>query len=86
MGNKRNVPMKAVLTEDVSFSPPLTYFLQVKVNFGENGKLMAIPNAGKGSGDLANLADCDGFLELPPDETVFKSGSNYPLILFRKLS
>jgi molybdopterin molybdotransferase len=72
----------AVLATDFSFAPKLTYFLQVAV-VNENGKLMAYPNAGGGSGDFANLKDVDGFLELPLDKTDFKAGEVFPLILFR---
>jgi molybdopterin molybdotransferase len=72
----------AVLATDFSFAPKLTYFLQVAVK-NENGKLMAYPNAGGGSGDFANLKDVDGFLELPLDKTDFKAGEVFPLFLFR---
>jgi molybdopterin molybdotransferase len=72
----------AVLATDFSFAPKLTYFLQVAV-VNENGKLMAYPNAGGGSGDFANLKGIDGFLELPLDKTDFKTGEVFPLFLFR---
>jgi molybdopterin molybdotransferase len=72
----------AVLATDFSFAPKLTYFLQVGV-INENGKLMAYPNAGGGSGDFANLKDIDGFLELPLDKTDFKAGEVFPLFQFR---
>lgn len=72
----------AVLAEDFSFAPPLTYFLQVRVKT-ESGRLMAYPQAGGGSGDFANLKHADGFLELPPDQDTFKAGEAYPLLLFR---
>ncbi|MET2986582.1 molybdopterin molybdotransferase MoeA [Aureibaculum conchae] len=74
---------KAILSEDFIFKPELTYFLQVSLK-NENGKLIATPKKGKGSGDLANLADADGFLELPADITEFKKGGVFPLIGYRK--
>ena len=72
----------AILSEDFTFKPELTYFLQVSLK-KENGKLIATPKKGKGSGDLANLADADGFLELPADTTEFKKGEVFPLINYR---
>ncbi|RPD97492.1 molybdopterin molybdenumtransferase MoeA [Aureibaculum marinum] len=73
---------KASLNENFSFKPELTYFLQVRLQ-NENGKLIATPIKGKGSGDLANLADADAFLELPAYKTEFKKGEVYPLITYR---
>ncbi|HEV8514032.1 MAG TPA: molybdopterin molybdotransferase MoeA, partial [Cyclobacteriaceae bacterium] len=72
----------AILAEDYSFSPKLTYFLQVKIQ-NENGKLMAYPFSGGGSGDFANLKVVDGFLELPLHQSKFQKGESFPLITFR---
>jgi molybdopterin molybdotransferase len=81
----------AVLAETVNFKPDLTYFIPVKLqntvqedSFGEGGVLKAQPLAGHGSGDLANLNDSDGFLELPRGQEVFEMGTAYPLIRYRK--
>jgi molybdopterin molybdotransferase len=73
---------EAILAEDFYFKPNLTYFLQVKLH-QENGKLMATPVAGKGSGDLANLVDADAFLELPADSSSFTKGTVFPVLKFR---
>jgi molybdopterin molybdotransferase len=73
---------KAILATDYSFKAPLTYFLQVKLK-NEEGKLMAYPATGGGSGDFVNLKEVDGFLELPKEETQFKTGEAYPIIQFR---
>ncbi|MDZ7878947.1 MAG: molybdopterin molybdotransferase MoeA [Saprospiraceae bacterium] len=72
----------AVLAEDVPFTPNLTYYLQVKIQ-NQNGVLMAYPVAGSGSGDLANLNDADGFLELPMDKSAFLKGEVFRFIGFR---
>jgi molybdopterin molybdotransferase len=72
----------AVLATDFSFTPKLTYFLQVAVK-NEEGRLVAYPNAGGGSGDFENLKNIDGFLELPREKTDFKAGEFFPLFLFR---
>lgn len=72
----------AILAQDFSFIPALTYFLQVKIR-NDAGRLMAWPQAGGGSGDFANLKDVDGFLELPLDKNTFHTGEVYPFITFR---
>ncbi len=72
----------AILASDFQFVPALTYFLQVKTE-NENGKLMAYPNAGGGSGDFANLKAVDGFLELPLNKSEFKAGEVFPYHSFR---
>ncbi len=77
--------LKAQLVDTFNFKPNLSYFLQVKVSSDNDGKLLASPIIGKGSGDLANLLEADGFLELPNDKLVFKRGEAYPLTLYRNL-
>jgi len=84
MGLKQPERKMAILDEDFSFSPSLTYFLQVKLQ-QKGGKLYAVPVAGKGSGDLANLVDSDGFLELPDDRSTFTKGAVYPVLNYRGL-
>jgi molybdopterin molybdotransferase len=81
MGNKV-VNEKAILASDYSFAPALTYFLQVKIN-NEEGKLMAYPITGGGSGDFVNLRKIDGFLELPSHKNEFKVGEAFDFIRFR---
>jgi molybdopterin molybdotransferase len=76
-----NYPL-ATLAEDVHFKPDLTYFLQVKLE-NKDGILTAHPVAGGGSGDLANLNDADGFLELPIDKSAFLKGEMFKFIGFR---
>ncbi|MDD3723650.1 MAG: molybdopterin molybdotransferase MoeA [Lutibacter sp.] len=73
---------QAVLSEDFYFKPEMTYFLQVKLN-QMDGKLWATPISGKGSGDLANLADADAFLELPDNRSNFTKGEVFPVIIYR---
>jgi molybdopterin molybdotransferase len=71
----------ASLHQQVTFQPPLTCFLQVKVE-SEQGLTVAHPLAGGGSGDFVNLLRADGFLELPPDRSEFLAGEQFPLIRF----
>jgi molybdopterin molybdotransferase len=78
-------PVYAVLNKDFVFNPSLKYFLQVKLNFSEQGQLLANPIEGNGSGDFANLADTDAFMELPLEKTEFKKGEVYRLWIFNQL-
>jgi molybdopterin molybdotransferase len=57
--------------------------LQVKLNYLPNGTVTATPLAGRGSGDLANLVDADGFLELPAEKKEFLKGEVYGFIGYR---
>ena len=74
----------ATLATDFTFQPNLTYFLQVNVRT-ENGKLLAYPDAGGGSGDFVNLKNVTGFLQLPPEQAQFKEGQVFPYYPFRNL-
>lgn len=75
----------AVLNKDFAFKPILKYFLQVKLSFSESGQLLADPIEGNGSGDFANLADTDAFMELPLDKNEFKKGEVYRIWPFNQL-
>ncbi len=77
-------PLQAILASDFSFAPNLTYFLQVELKFSD-GRLMAYPHQGGGSGDFANLKNVCGFLELPADRSEFKMGEVFSYISFRSL-
>ena len=73
----------AVLGEDVTFTPQLQYFMQVSTVFNELGQLIATPVQGNGSGDLANLMESDGFLELPAEQNEFNKGEVFRLWSFK---
>jgi molybdopterin molybdotransferase len=85
MGVKPEMQLYASLESDIIFKPKLTYFLPVKLVSKRNGSLEAQPIKGHGSGDFANLVDCDGFLELPPEKSIFYSDEPYPVILYREI-
>lgn len=85
MGAKPDMQLYASLKSDVIFKPKLTYFLPVKLFSKRNGMLEAQPIKGHGSGDFANLVDCDGFLELPPEKSIFYSDESYPVMLYRDI-
>ncbi len=73
----------AVLDTTFTFRPDLTYFLQVRLDYARNGMRRAIPVEGHGSGDLANLVEADGFLELPRGRTEFPEGELFPVLIYR---
>jgi molybdopterin molybdotransferase len=49
----------------------------------EDGKLLATPIAGGGSGDFVNLKEVNGFLELPAERNEFRAGEAYYYLPFR---
>jgi len=69
-----STPQYAVLNDSYHFEPQLACFLQVKLHYNEYCQLMATPVEGNGSGDFANLADVDAFMELPLERNEFKRG------------
>ncbi len=72
----------AILAENVTFKPNLTYFLQVQLSY-RYGHLIATPIAGNGSGDLASLVNTDAFIQLPAGQTEFEKGAVFPIIRYR---
>lgn len=76
-------PIYAALSRDFTFKPNLTYFLQSKIISSPDGKMTAEPVTGNGSGDLANLANADGFLELPPGRDVYRAGEVFIFTPYR---
>lgn len=75
-------PVYAVLAKDFHFQPALQYFLQVKLQSNPQGQMIGLPIEGNGSGDFANLADTDAFLELPLQRTDFKAGEVYKVLTY----
>lgn len=81
--NREENAKYAVLKSDFTFNHNLTYFLQVNCELDMQGKLVAVPKEGGGSGDLSNLVESNGFLELPSNQILFKKGQAFPVSLFR---
>ena len=75
----------AVLSQEISFNPPLQYFLQVNLSVNKQGQLLATPLEGNGSGDFANLVESGAFLELPAEQSNFKQGEVYRVWPFKQL-
>lgn len=76
------IEQHAVLAQDVDVPAEITYFLQVDVR-NEQGQLKAYPQMGGGSGDLANLKDVTGFLEVNERNGAARKGSVYRYFSFR---
>jgi molybdopterin molybdotransferase len=74
----------ALLAREVTFRPDLNYFIQVRLQSTTDGRLIADPVEGHGSGDLANLVDADAFLMLPRGKDQFAAGEAYPVWRFRQ--
>ena len=87
--NCLSIPSKnfyAVLEEDIEFKPSLTYFLQVKLTMNNEGKLLAQPIKGNGSGDFSSLTEADAFIELPSDKSLFTKGEVHKLWMVNQTS
>lgn len=67
----------AKLAAPIHFKPDLTYFAQVRLQHDKAGQLWATPVEGKGSGDLANLINADGFIEIPTGQIIFEKGEAF---------
>ncbi len=77
-----NLPI-ASLEKPVTFNPDLTYLCQVSTRFDKEGRLLAMPAEGRGSGDLANLVEADAFIELPRGRDTFEAGECFPVYFYR---
>lgn len=84
-GQVQQQKVHAVLAADLTFNPPLQYFLQVRLSINGRGQLLATPLEGNGSGDFANLVEADAFLELPREQSSFSSGEVYRAWPFKQL-
>ena len=82
LGLGPKAPVYAVLDQHFTFKPALTYYLQVSLQFSKEGKLLASPIEGNGSGDFANLAETDAFLELPEERDDFGKGEVFRILPF----
>lgn len=71
------------LSEEVSFKPLLTYFMQAKVSQNERGELIATPFHGNGSGDLTNLSYINAFVALPAELQHFETSNYYEAYFIR---
>lgn len=85
LGIEQLQPMYAVLDADYTFKPELQYFLQVKISSSTDGRLLATPFEGNGSGDFVNLLYTDAFMELPAEQTNFTKGMAYRIWPYKQI-
>jgi molybdopterin molybdotransferase len=78
-GRAVGAPEWALLTEDVTFKPDLTYFLPVRLRSDIDGVQRARPVPTNTSGDFASLAGTDGYAELARDRSHFPQGTPVPV-------
>ena len=74
LGEEPPVPERMSLGAAVTVTPPLTYFMPVRVQHDDWGRSWAMPAPTNGSGDFAALAGTDGFIELPPGPNTYAKG------------
>jgi molybdopterin molybdotransferase len=77
------IKYRCLVSEEVTFKPALTYFMQAKINQNEVGEYIATPFQGNGSGDLTNLSEINAFIVLPAGETHFSRQNNYEFYFTR---
>jgi molybdopterin molybdotransferase len=74
LGEQPPPPERMALGAAVTVTPPLTYFLPVRVQHDDWARAWAMPAPTNGSGDFSALAGTDGFLELPPGPNTYAKG------------
>ena len=70
------------LTKDIKFNREMCLFAPVTIEYCRDASIHATPTKNNGSGDFVSLAKTDGFLELPAEKKVYRSGECYPLFLW----
>ena len=74
LGEQPPPPERMALGAAVTVTPPLAYFLPVRVQHDDWGRAWAMPAPTNGSGDFSALAGTDGFIELPPGPNTYAKG------------
>jgi molybdopterin molybdotransferase len=70
---------QVMLANTLKNSSDLTVFTGVETRIVD-GRVMAFPVEGNGSGDLVNLSKIDGFVQLDPGQQMFSEGTLVPFI------
>ncbi len=74
LGNSPTPAERIALGAPVTFNPPMSYFLPVRLEQDDWGRPWAQPSPTGGSGDFTALAGTDGFVELPPGPNTYPKG------------
>jgi len=67
-------PAPVALAAPVRVTPPLAYYLPVRLAHDAQGRVAAQPRPTNGSGDFTSLVGSDGFVELPPGPNQYPQG------------
>lgn len=73
-GGASQPPEVVALAKPVRVTPPLAYFLPVRLVRDARGARTAEPCPTNGSGDFTSLTGTDGFVELPPGPNEYSKG------------
>ena len=65
---------RMALSGPVTVTPPLTFFLPVRIEQDDWGRCWAVPSPTNSSGDFTALGGTDGFVELPPGPNTYAKG------------
>jgi len=74
LGQTPQPVQRMALAAPVSVTPPLTYFIPVRLEQDDWGRDWAVPAPTNGSGDFTGLAGTEGFVELPPGPNTYVKG------------
>jgi molybdopterin molybdotransferase len=81
LGGFKHRPRAAVLSADIAFGAPLTFFQTVAIE-NRLGVSYAIPIKTGGSGDMVSVLHATGFIELPKGQDIFKAGQVFDYYSF----
>jgi len=74
LGQNPRPVQRMALAAPVTVTPPLTYFVPVRLEQDDWGRDWAVPAPTNGSGDFTGLAGTEGFVELPPGPNTYAKG------------
>ena len=74
MGTRSTLPVPIPLAAPILRGRPMASFVPVTVQYDAQGRHLAQPQQPNGSGDFLALAGTDGFVELPPQATLYPAG------------
>jgi molybdopterin molybdotransferase len=78
MGESNAQQPRIQLSAPVEFTPDLTYFMPVELEFDSEGQIHALPRPTNTSGDFVSLAGTDGIVELERGRDAFPQGYAAP--------
>jgi molybdopterin molybdotransferase len=75
--NSNEISVFGELQSEITFKSSFTYYVPVKAEYSELGKLMLTPIPTNGSGDFNSLGHSAGFIQLPGNKQNFLQGESY---------